>query len=182
MFFKIGFLKTCNFIKKSLQRSCFPKYLRKFLRTLFFREHLLWLLKKSKNEKLYSHEYIHRKTTVIVSYLVRLHASVLRKRDSMLYVFYEICEFLKIFYKRVLLNHAPISTQLYPPPPSSTQFISTSTQLHPPDPAPPSSFQPPPSSLQHPQQHSNQNIARNWAIYLNLGRNIKNCSSSLNSG
>ena len=56
----------------------------------------------------------------------------------------------------VLLNRAPTSTQL----------ISTSTQLHP----------PPPSSLQHPQQYLNQNIARNWAISPNLGRKIKCCS------
>ena len=42
---------------------------------------------------------------------------------------------------------------------------STSTQLHPP---PPSSFQSPPSSLQHPQQYLNQNIARNWVIFANL--------------
>ena len=46
----------------------------------------------------------------------------------------------------------------------------TSTKLHPP---PPSSFQPPLSSLQHPQQYLNQNIARNWAISLNLDRKIK---------
>ena len=37
----------------------------------------------------------------------------------------------------VLLNRAPTSTQLHPPPPSS---------------------------LQHSQQYLNQNIARNWAI------------------
>ena len=55
----------------------------------------------------------------------------------------------------VLLNRAPTSTQLHPPPPSS--------------------FQPPPSSLQHPQQYLNQNIARNWAISPNLGRKIKSC-------
>ena len=41
----------------------------------------------------------------------------------------------------VLLNRAPTSTQLHPPPPSS---------------------------LQHPQQYLNQNIARNWAIFPNL--------------
>ena len=55
---------------------------------------------------------------------------------------------------RVLLNRAPSSTQLHPPPPSS--------------------FQPPPSFLQHPQQYLNQNIARYWAISPNLGRKIKN--------
>ena len=43
--------------------------------------------------------------------------------------------------KCVLLNRAPTSTQLHPPPPSS---------------------------LQHPQQYLNQNIARNWAIFPNL--------------
>ena len=44
------------------------------------------------------------------------------------------------------------------------------TQLHP---SSPSSFQPPPSSLQHPQQYLNQNIARNWAISPNLDQKIK---------
>ena len=79
----------------------------------------------------------------------------------------------------VLLNRAPSSTKLHPPPPSSTQLISTFTQvistsiqLHPP---PPSSFQSPPSSLQHPQQYLNQNIARNWEISPSLGQNIKSC-------
>ena len=55
----------------------------------------------------------------------------------------------------VLLNRAPSSTQLHPPPPSS--------------------FQPPTSSLQHPQQYLKQNIAFNWAISPNLGRKIKSC-------
>ena len=57
------------------------------------------------------------------------------------------------------------STQLYPPPLSFTQ-------LHPP---PPSSFQPPPRSIQHPLQYLNQNIACNSAISPNLGRKIKSC-------
>ena len=74
--------------------------------------------------------------------------------------------------KWVLLNRAPTSTQLHPPPPN---FI----QLHPP---PPSSFQPPPSSLQHPQQYLNQNIARNWAIFPNLGQKIKSCPFWLKIG
>ena len=54
----------------------------------------------------------------------------------------------KIAKERVLLNRALTSTQLHPPPPSS---------------------------LQHPQQHLNQNIARNCAISPNLGQKIKNC-------
>ena len=49
-------------------------------------------------------------------------------------------------------------------------------------PAPPSSFQPPPSSLQHPQRYSNQNIARHWAIFPNLGRKIQSCPSGLKIG
>ena len=102
----------------------------------------------------------------------------------------------------VLLNRAHTSTQLYPPQSTSTQLISASTQLsttpstmgvtkpctqlHPAQSTstqlisnstqlhlhPPSSFQSPSSSLQHPQQYSNQNIARNWAISLNLGWKI----------
>ena len=34
---------------------------------------------------------------------------------------------------------------------------------------PPNSFQPSPSSLQHPQRYKNQNIARSWEISSNLG-------------
>ena len=76
---------------------------------------------------------------------------------------------------RVLLNRAPTSTQLHPPPPSSirlhpahfnlhratptsTQLISTSTQLS----ATPSTI-------------LNQSVARNWAIYPNLSQKIKSC-------
>ena len=78
----------------------------------------------------------------------------------------------KNFKNWVLLNCAPTSTQLYPPPPSSTQ-------LHPP---PPSSFQPPHSSLEHPQQYLNQNIARNWTISSNLRWKIKSSSFWLKIG
>ena len=55
----------------------------------------------------------------------------------------------------VLLNRAPSSTQLHPPPLSS--------------------FQPTPNSLHHPQQYLNQNIARNGAISPNLGQKTKSC-------
>ena len=68
------------------------------------------------------------------------------------------------------------------PPSNFTQLHlapSTSTQLHPPL---PSSFQPPPSSLQHPQQYLDQNIARNWAISPNLGQKIKSCPFWLKIG
>ena len=36
LFNKVAGLQTCNFIKKRLQRSCFPVKFAKFLRTLFF--------------------------------------------------------------------------------------------------------------------------------------------------
>ena len=61
---------------------------------------------------------------------------------------------------------------MHPPPP-------TSIHLHP---SPPSSFQPPPSSLQHPQQYLNQNIAHNWTVSPNLGQKIKSCPFWLKIG
>ena len=74
--------------------------------------------------------------------------------------------------KRVLLNRAPSSIHLHPahfdlhPSPStSTQLILDSTQLS-----------------ATPQQYLNQNIARNWEIFLNLGRKIKNCPFLLKIG
>ena len=70
-------------------------------------------------------------------------------------------------------------THLHPAPSSFTQLISTSLQL---DPPPTSSFQSPPSSLQHPQHYSNQYMARNWAIYLNLGQKIQSCPFWLKIG
>ena len=78
------------------------------------------------------------------------------------------------------LHPAPsTSTQHHPAPSTSTQHISISTQLHPPQ---LSWFQPPPSSLQHPYQYSNQNTASNWAIFPNLGRKIQSCLFSLKIG
>ena len=69
----------------------------------------------------------------------------------------------------LLLNHAPISTQLHPPPLSSTHLHLL----------PPSSFQHPPSSLQHPQYYYNQNIACNWAISPNSDQKNKSCPFGL---
>ena len=44
LFNKVEGLKACNFIKKKLQRRCFPVKFAKFLCAPFFREHLRWLL------------------------------------------------------------------------------------------------------------------------------------------
>ena len=68
------------------------------------------------------------------------------------------------------------STQLQPAPPTFTQLISASTQLQLPS---PSSFQPPPSSLDQPQRYKNQNIARNWAISPNLDQKNRSCQFCL---
>ena len=60
------------------------------------------------------------------------------------------------------LKPAPsTSNHLHLAPSTTTQLISKSTQLHPPS---PSSFQPEASSLEHPQQYLNQNVAHNWRI------------------
>ena len=40
VFNKVEGLKTCDFIKMRLQRTCFPVNTAKFLRTTFFTEHL----------------------------------------------------------------------------------------------------------------------------------------------
>ena len=79
---------------------------------------------------------------------------------SIISIFFDI-HFHKIF--TVLLNRAPTSIQLHPPPPRSIHLHS----------APSSSFEPPPSSLLQPQRYKNQNIARNWAISPNLGQKIQ---------
>ena len=89
-------------------------------------------------------------------------------------------------YKRVLLRPCTLLhpvpstfTHLHAAPSTSTHLISTSAQLHP---TPPKSFQSFPSSLQHPQQYLNRNIARNCAISPTLGRNIQNCPFWLKIG
>ena len=94
----------------------------------------------------------------------------LHQLSTSLQVHLKVC--LKEFWKCVLLNHAPTSTKLHSPPPSSSQ-------LHLP---PISSSGPPPSSLQHPEQYSNQNIACNWAISPNLNGNIQSCPFWLKIG
>ena len=57
--------KACNFIKEILQHRCFPLKYAKCFKDFFLTEPLRWLLlfslkQKSKNEKIYSHKYIHR--------------------------------------------------------------------------------------------------------------------------
>ena len=69
---------------------------------------------------------------------------------------------ISYIFLRLLLKRAPTSTQLHPHPASS--------------------FQPPPSSLQHPKQYLNQNIARNWVIFLNLDQKIESCPFWLKIG
>ena len=68
---------------------------------------------------------------------------------------------------------------VHPRPPSSIHLHPAYFNLQP---VPPSSFQPPVSSLQHPQQYLNQNIARNWTISSNLDQKIKSRSFWLKIG
>ena len=79
----------------------------------------------------------------------------LKQKKLIIFTAMTTLEKLPLFYVFlwVLLNRAPTSTQLYPPPPSS--------------------FKPPPSSLQHPQRYNNLNVAPNWAISPNLHRKFK---------
>ena len=77
----------------------------------------------------------------------------LHQLSTSLQVNLEVC--LKEFWKWILLNRAATSIKVHPPPPSS---------------------------LQHPQQYSNQNIARNWAISPNLGRKYQSCQFWLKIG
>ena len=43
-FKKVAGLKACSLFRKRLQHRCFPVGFAKFLRTIFFTEHLRWLL------------------------------------------------------------------------------------------------------------------------------------------
>ena len=86
---KYMFLKTCNFIKKRLQRRCFPV---KFAR--FFTKCLRWRLWSFWNKC--SHKYIHRKMPVTVSFLLQLQVlglTVLRKMETSLDAFVKFEEF-----------------------------------------------------------------------------------------
>ena len=43
LFNKVAGLEACSFIKKRLQHICFPVNIVKFLRIVFFIEHLWWM-------------------------------------------------------------------------------------------------------------------------------------------
>ena len=73
------------------------------------------------------------------------------------------CEYFLVTPNWILLNRAPTSTQLHPAPSTSTQLISISTQLHLP---PPSSFQPPPSSIYLHPAHFNLHPAPSTSTQL----------------
>ena len=84
--------------------------------------------------------------------------------------------------KWVLLNRAPNSTQLHPPPPSSFQPPPSSIHLH------PAHFNLHPAHFSlHPAlcntlNNISNNIARNWAISPNLGQKTKSCPFWLKIG
>ena len=89
MIFKIGVVKNLQFY--------FPVKFAQFSRTSFFTEHLRWLLlsflkRKGKNEKMYSHKHIYRKTPV-----ARLWVYCFTKKRLHFRCFCEICEVLQNF-------------------------------------------------------------------------------------
>ena len=94
--------------------SC--KFPAKFLRTLFVTVHLRWLLlsflkEKSKNKKLYSHKYIHKKTPVIVSSGLRAYSFT--KKGLHLRCFCEICEALQnLMLQKTARRLLPISSNI----------------------------------------------------------------------
>ena len=75
MFFKIGVLENLQFFKKEATAQVFfPVKFAKYFGTPFFKKHLRWLLlsflkQKSKNENICSHEHIHSKPPVMMSFL-----------------------------------------------------------------------------------------------------------------
>ena len=109
MFLKIGVLKTCRVIKKRLQRTCFPVNLRNFKNIFVYGTSLVtaFVFKDSTKEKPYSHKYIHWKIPVIVSYLLRLQASVvtvLRKGTPCYMFFVKFVKFYRIFTKELFTS------------------------------------------------------------------------------
>ena len=71
LFNKAAGLKSCNFIQKRFQHSCFPVNIAKFLRTAFFIEHLRWLLLSLINTKRYRNDQ--RSGFVLLSLLLNLN-------------------------------------------------------------------------------------------------------------
>ena len=76
-----------------------------------------------------------------------------------------------------MLNRAPASTQLHPPPPS---FIYLYSAPYPPTKLMPAFTQPSATILY--QCYRNQNITRNWEISPNLGQKIQSCPFYLKIG
>ena len=75
----------------------------------------------------------------------------------------ELCEIFKnIFFLRRITKPC---THLHSAPSISTYLISACTQ-----------------PLQHPQRYYNQNIARDWTIFPNLGKKIQSCPFRLKTG
>ena len=62
---------------------------------------------------------------------------------------------------------------MHPPAPSSIHLHPAHFNLHLAPSVSSTSFQSPPSSLQHTQSYWNQNIALNWETFPNLGRKIQ---------
>ena len=96
--------KACNFIKKILQHR---REFCEIFKNTFFTEPLRWLRlfsleHKSKNDKIYLHKYIHRKTPMMTSFFLAQFQTwehiVLRQRHSLLDVFMKFVKFYRISF------------------------------------------------------------------------------------
>ena len=145
-----------NLLKKILWHRCFPVNFMKFLRTSFLQntsgQLFLYLWKQICHHTPWSS----RRPFNLSSYFKQtLQNKLLGK-----------------FFSNSTINHRN----------SFLGITKPCTHLHPAPSTSTSSFQPPPSSLQHPRQYLNQNVTRNWAVSTNLGRRIKSCPFWLKIG
>ena len=97
--------RPATLLKRDSNTAFFREFCEIFKNT-FFTEPLRWLLlisleHKSKNDKIYLHKYIHRKTPVMASFLAQLQTwehIVLRQRHSSLDAFTKFVKFYRISF------------------------------------------------------------------------------------
>ena len=100
-------LQACNFVKKTLQRRCFPANIVKFLRTAFFIEHLRWLLLEvlypkavTKHFANFTRTYRHRS---LFESSCRPKTCIFIKIEGPVQVF--CCEFCEISQNNIMQNN-----------------------------------------------------------------------------
>ena len=116
MFFKIGVLKNLQIYQKKAPTQVFSWEICETFGTPFLSQLLPFLKQKSKSEKAYSHEHIHRKAPVMVSFLVPLHPSgftTFQKRGTILDVFVRFVKFYRMsFLQKTAGRLLPVSSNI----------------------------------------------------------------------